>query len=626
MNLKQTGLYLIRVAVVLICMVLAITVILVGGERAPKATIALGLVLAVALMLRKKQLSKSSHGTAEWETYSGLRQRGMLNPKNEIVLCRTGGNLKPSFIESCEAFASAPPEKSEEVIQQLLAALGNGNPEGSLVKASLKDHPNQVVVSTTGGGKGVGLVLPNLLSDPNVDGPNVVCFDTKGENFTITADYRQKVLGHKIVRLDFAEQCGPGGSGFDPLYHLDPDDPGLADEARAIADAFIERTGREGDGAHFNESAVLWLTGFIVYVVAHAPRPELRNLQTVKTFLSSPDEQFNEHLRFMQQSLACEGMLSRMALQIGIPAERERSGIRSTLSRNLAFLDSPKVVTHVSNPATFFDPRELRNQKVTIYMIVPPRYLSSHAKLIRAYVSSFLRTLMTPEKKQRRTWFLLDEAASIIGQGLSSIEDALQMGRGMQINVAMIFQTEAQIEKGFAKKELVLSNCDLQMYFGISDLATATELSKRLGEYTLTVESTNENFSTSTSDNQQAAQTTSSWSSSYGSNRSEIARALLKPEEVLQLGKEDVIVLTRNSRPFLGKRISWYSDREFSTRGKQQEASQPKRYSGWWILLLLIPLLGWLNEQGLFKTWFHSPESVPVSSTQSPTSKPNEKE
>src|SRR5262249_19831800 len=54
-----------------------------------------------------------------------------------------------------------------------------------------------MTVAPTGAGKGVGLIIPALLTHPG----SVIVTDIKGENYQVTARYR-RALGQQVVVLD----------------------------------------------------------------------------------------------------------------------------------------------------------------------------------------------------------------------------------------------------------------------------------------------------------------------------------------------------------------------------------------------------------------------------------------
>ena len=71
----------------------------------------------------------------------------------------------------------------------------------------------------TGRGKGVGLLVPNLL---HYRGSCVVT-DPEGELAMLTGEHRRTRFGHRIVKLDPFGVCGPGAAAdtFNPLDLID---------------------------------------------------------------------------------------------------------------------------------------------------------------------------------------------------------------------------------------------------------------------------------------------------------------------------------------------------------------------------------------------------------------------
>ena len=110
-----------------------------------------------------------------------------------------------------------------------------------------------------------------------------------------------------------------------------------------------------------------------------------------------------------------------------------------------------------------------------------------------------------------------------------------------------------------------------------SDLVDFAErLSKSLGDWTQVLESYGENQSQSW---QQGGASQSGGQMSRGSslNYSEGGRALLRPEEILTLNNDYVIVLQRGMAPILANRVKWYEDPDFNPA----VARRLKPFLGW---------------------------------------------
>ena len=68
---------------------------------------------------------------------------------------------------------------------------------------------------------------------------------------------------------------------------------------------------------------------------------------------------------------------------------------------------------------------------------------------------------------------------------------------------------------------------------------------------------------------------------SRGSSRnySVSGRALLRPEEILTLSNDCVIVLLRGMDPILAERVKWYQDREFNPAAPRRRR-KPSQHRG----------------------------------------------
>jgi len=59
--------------------------------------------------------------------------------------------------------------------------------------------------------------------------------------------------------------------------------------------------------------------------------------------------------------------------------------------------------------------------------------------------------------------------------------------------------------------------------------------------------------------------------SSMSTNVSEHGRALMLPQEVMQMDEDKCILILENSRPILCEKIKWYEDKTFSKRGNGRD-------------------------------------------------------
>lgn len=527
--------------------------------------------------------SGTAHGTARLADYLDLLFGGLVHQPTGLILGRMKADLRPP-----RAFALKMIWRSPLVISNLANTIfmmafwpNRRSQKPSLLRLGAFVH--LATFAATGRGKGVGVLIPNLLRYPD----SCVITDPKSELYQITSAYRCNHFGHQIVRLDPFEMAGPGCDMFNPLDLIDPLSPHLIEQCRDIANMLVIRTGNEHE-PHFNDAAEMVLTAFIAFVAACEANPLHRNLQTVREIVSSR-ARFTKAVEMMQQSQACGGMLQRYGHQLGWLVDRELGSVLSTVQRHTHFLDSLTVAKNTTTSS--FDPRRLRHEKITIYLCLPHDKLETLAPLQRLWIGSILRAVASGGADETNpVLFFLDEAGHI-GHNLKALEEAVTLMRGMGVRLWFFFQSVGQLADCFGEKAKVfLDNIDTQQFFGINSIESAELISKRMGESTITAESYQQSESTSyssTSGNEpQSRQQSRSRNYSY----SEMSRSLLKPEEIIRLPEETVVIFHRNLPPILGSLVKYYNDPEFQPRRRFQLISESMNLMATSVCLMAIGL------------------------------------
>ena len=286
--------------------------------------------------------------------------------------------------------------------------------------------------SPSGGGKGIGAMIPNLLSYPG----NCVIADVKGELFRAVADHRRRAFGKKAYRLDPFGVCGPGGDTLNPFDFLDETKEDFLDRVRAFANPLIIRAAEEKQ-PHFSDMAESMLVSLSAFVCACQPDRARRHLGTVLHCASSRDLYF-QAVGLMKKTDAAGGVLRRLAGRSTFAAEEEQGSIFTTFTRQMEFLDSPLVARNVASSS--FDPLELKTGNADLYLILPHDMLVSHSRLMRLWLNTVMArvTSGTPDESRQVLW-LLDEAAHFC-RGMQVIENATTLYRGYGMRFWFIFQ------------------------------------------------------------------------------------------------------------------------------------------------------------------------------------------
>ena len=343
------------------------------------AVLVLGVMAAAAIRARRWHGSGTAHGTGRYAEFHDLAGGGMLSSYGLILGRLPSSRRRGGRSRAIQALMLLPYSKSREACLEFVAAFGRPNGLGRLVR--LPRHTHLLTVAPTGSGKGVSYVVPTLLTYRG----SIIVFDPKGELFRLTAA-RRRAMGQKVYRLDFFGVCGPGGDTLNVLDLVKPNSSLLVDDARAMAEAFVTRTGDEKD-PHWSDSAVAVLTAMLSLILT-AFRPEERHLGSLREILTDPDS-FNGAIAKLCEA---RGLLRRLGNQLRHYQGDELASVLSTTDRHTNFADSRAVEAGLQS--TSFDVRGLLpGGDATLFVILPAEQAIAQSRLLRLIISSLIRLI-----------------------------------------------------------------------------------------------------------------------------------------------------------------------------------------------------------------------------------------
>lgn len=514
--------------------------------------------VAICLMLRRaanRQTAGWTHGTARVAGLADLARARLLGDDGLILGCArlVGG---PSLWQAVGGLFSASTD-SESACRLFFAVFRRWRwATHRLIR--LKEFVHLATFAPAGRGKSVCVLIPNLLSYVK----SCVVTDPKGELYTITAEHRRRKFGHRIIRLDPFALCGPGSDTFNPLLVIDAGADDFLDQCRDLANMLVVRTGQEHD-THWCDSAEIVLTAFIAYVCACEEHPANRTLNLVRDLVSSRLS-YAAAVETMRKVESHQGVIKRLGHLLSWYADKELGSVLTTVQRCTQFLDSPVVVRNTN--AASFDPRCLRSGRATIYLILPHDKLVTLAPLMRLWVGMLLRTITRGVPDDRnRVLFLIDEAAHL-GK-IQVLEDAVTLMRGMGIRLWFFFQSITQLHTCFGEKaSTIIDNIETQQYFGINSFFAADEISKRIGDATISTITRGDTtgYSRPVPNNGQHA---GSESTGTSFNTADAGRRLFKPEELILLPDDMALVFHRNLPVIPAKLLRYFEAEEFRGGG-----------------------------------------------------------
>ncbi|MGE0697569.1 MAG: type IV secretory system conjugative DNA transfer family protein [Hyphomicrobiaceae bacterium] len=463
-------------------------------------------ILLVRLTLRLLTSRDGTFGSARWATTRMLRRAGALGDDG-LILAKAGRRL-----------------------------LRDANSEGS-----------ELVLAPQGAGKGVGPVISNLLDYPG----SVLCTDPKGENTAVTARYRASLS--RVIRLDIGDTAN--SDNFNPMTSIRWGTVDETDDAEQLADLMLVPDLKEE--SHWRRRSLAWLTGFILHV-GHAYRetPELVSLAQVNELVNAGNATFKAVVAEMARSDVPK--VAETAAQIAKGGDSEETrNILSNLVKGTEVWSRGKPLARISGQSDFsFE--DLYRETVTVYLVVPEEKLAIYGAFLRVMtglaLNGVLRAGRTSLPPRCRPLFLLDEAAAL------GYLEPLEQGMGYlraYARAMLIFQDLGQLEATYPRARSLMANAATLVAFGVNDMATARLISERVGQTTVAAR----NAGASQARDEVLAHR-------LQAGTSEAGRALIHPDEVMNLGADEVLVFMGRRVPaaIRARRTRYFEERRFTGR------------------------------------------------------------
>lgn len=482
-----------------------------GAIAALGGILPIGMAIAMSVWRARQARRVTTYGSARWATAEDIEQAGLLRPTG-VFLGKLDGKT-PAYLRH--------------------------------------DGPEHVMaIAPTRSGKGIGLVVPTLLSWPQ----SVVVHDIKGENWALTAGWRSR-FSHCLL----FNPTDPRSAANNPLLEVRQGVHEVRD-AQNIADILVDPEGSLERRNHWEKTSHALLVGAILHVL-YAEGD--KTLPGVAAFLSNPAWPFETTLRRMMSTRHLDDrphpVVAASAREVLNKSENERSGVLSTAMSYLGLYRDPTVAAVTSRcdwrMADLID----AEHPVSLYLVVPPSDINRTKPLVRLLLNQIGRRLTESLDgsdgitRRHKLLLMLDEFAAL-GR-LDFFESALAFIAGYGLRAYLIAQSLNQVERAYGQNNSILDNCHVRVVFSSNDERTAKRISDSLG--TATEQRSQRNY---------AGHRLAPWLGHLMVSRQETARALRTPGEIMQLPNDDEIIMVSGQPPIQAKKLRYYQDLNFTRR------------------------------------------------------------
>jgi type IV secretion system protein VirD4 len=408
------------------------------------------------------------------------------------------------------------------------------------------------LAAPTRSGKGVGVVIPNLLHYRD----SVVVLDIKGENFDITSGFRAK-CGQEVHKFapddeNFQTAC------WNSLAYV-RDDPRFRISDLMSITNILYPPSNEDVWASTAESLFLGLSLYIMDTTKEHANFNIATIKKMRVSLSclKDEETFMQYVKSRQSFEPLSEDCITHLRSFSQTSDKLRNSIGISFDQPLAIFSDP--ITAKATAKNTFDMRDVRKKRMSIYVVIKPSNIDKFGKFLNLFFQQLLVLNMdelpqdNPELKYQ-CLLLLDEFTAM-GR-IAIIEKASAYMAGFNMRLLLIFQSKSQVKDRKLYDETgaqtMLTNMALQVVFAPRDDNDAKEYSEMIGYMT------------------EKGVSKSQSHSAKGDGRSESVsdqkRAVLMPQEIKAIGMEREIISMENMLPALVDKVFWYKEPVFASR------------------------------------------------------------
>ncbi len=410
-----------------------------------------------------------------------------------------------------------------------------------------------ILAAPTRSGKGVGVVVPNLLEYQE----SVVVLDIKQENFALTSGWRRSQGQEVFLFNPFAEDRRT--HRWNPLVYVSCDPAFRISDLQGIA-AMLYPDGA-ADQKFWVSQARNAFTAFALYLFENFDEQAGQDFPGYATAfptlgalyrLSSGDGvQLRAYLQLLSQRTFLSAQARTAFANLLSQADETLASTLGTFKEPLNPWLNP--VLDAATSANDFLLTDVRKKKMTVYIGIQPDKLAESRLIVNLFFSQLInvntRQLPQDNPQLKHQCLLLMDEFTAIGR-VDILATAVAYMAGYNLRLLPIIQSMAQLDAVYGKEvsRTLLTNHALQILYAPREQQDANDYSEMLGYTTVRKQNISRGREVSRS-------------------TSEERRALMLPQELKALGADKEVFLHEGlAHPVLCEKIRYYNDKHFTLR------------------------------------------------------------
>ena len=434
-----------------------------------------------------------------------------------------------------------------------------GQMNGKLLR--LRGQQFVILAAPTRSGKGVGIVIPNLLDYRE----SAVVLDIKQENFDLTSGWRQSI-GHEVYLFNpFAEDRRT--HRWNPMTYVSSDPAFRVSDLQSIA-AMLYPDGDDKDKFWVSQARNAFLA-FSLYVFERHAQDRATEKPTLGAILRLASGDGGELKPYLQKLVEAQFLSTQTRTAFAgllSQADVTFASIIGSFREPLNPWLNP--VLDAATSADDFRLDDVRRRRMTIYVGIQPNKLAESRLIVNLFFSQLInvntKTLPQNDASLKHQCLLLMDEFTSIGR-VDIIAKAVAYMAGYNLRLLPIIQSMAQLDAVYGKElsRTIITNHALQIIYAPREQQDANDYSEMLGYTTI----------------RRRARTRSHGQGRNVSDNEVLEkRALMLPQELKAMGpKKEIVLYEGLAHPILCSKIRYFEDAYFTRRVVPKAHVEPLR-------------------------------------------------
>lgn len=403
----------------------------------------------------------------------------------------------------------------------------------------------------TGTGKTSCIAIPNLLTWQG----SIVANDVKKTLWETTKNYRENVL-HQKCFLWSPTDTTKTSHRYNPLDLIRRDEANIIADCQRFSHLLVPVNTKENP--MWGQLARQLLVAVLLYMLNTKNRPvtlgQANRLLKQEAFV---DWAKNTLLQEGLPNVFYENLNSFLN-----QPDKTQGGTLTTLVAAFEVYGDPNV--DYATSATDFDISDLRKKKMTVYIGIPSTDMARLAPLLTIFWEQIIHTMLLdiPDSNEPEPLLcLIDEFGAL--KRMDVLREGLKLLREYRVRCILLIQQLSQLKEHYTREEAEsFLSIKTKIAFTPDNIEDAEYISKLLGKKTLKLKSG------SNSSHERGGSTTRGYNYQ--------AVPLMRPEKIMRLSTNDLLVLKSGVSPIKAQKFKWY--REIFSEYLESKQRLPLKY------------------------------------------------